>query len=305
MYVKREKTAGGTKTAVRGQRTAEAMAGDGRGRGSGGARTGTGLPASIEAAWGLRERPGKGPKPGIGIERIVAAAVALASAEGVGAVSMGRVAKELGVSTMSLYRYVAAKDELYILMQEEAVGLPPAPPPPGTGWREALTAWARAQREVFHRNLWVLRIPISGPPATPNSVAWWDRGLAALADTGLDEGEKLSVILLVGGFVRNEAMLMADLGAAIAASGEPPEAVMRRYGQTLERFADPERYPALARLLASKVMYEPDTQDFDFVFGLERLLDGVGMLIDSRATGDGEGCDDGGGGAAPGEGGAA
>lgn len=284
------------------------MAGDGRRRGPGGARTGTGLPASIEAAWGLRERPGKGPKPGIGIERIVAAAVALASAEGLAAVSMGRVAKELGVSTMSLYRYVAAKDELYILMLEEAVGLPPAPPPPGAGWREALAAWAWAQRGVFHRNLWMLRIPVSGPPATPNSVAWWDRGLAALAGTGLDEGEKISVIMLVGGFVRNEALLKADLGAAIAASGESPEAVMRRYTQTLERFADPERYPALARLLESRVMYEPDTQDFDFVFGLERLLDGVGVLIDRRG-GDGgvvgENQGGGGGGAIREEGGAA
>lgn len=272
------------------------MAGNGRRRGpgdAGGGRTRSGLPASIEAAWGLRERPGKGPKPGIGIERIVAAAVALASAEGIGAVSMGRVAKELGVSTMSLYRYVAAKDELYILMQEEAVGLPPEPPAPGTGWREALAAWAWAQRDVFHRNLWVLRIPISGPPATPNSVAWWDRGLEALADTGLDEGEKISVVLLVGGFVRNEALLMADLGAAIAAGGESPDVVMRRYAETLERFADPDRYPALAKLLKSRVMYEPDSPDYEFVFGLERLLDGVGVLVDRRAGGGTEGEGDG------------
>ncbi|MEU0370409.1 TetR/AcrR family transcriptional regulator [Streptomyces sp. NPDC006283] len=280
------------------------MAGDGRRRGPGGARTSTGLPASIEAAWGLRERPGKGPKPGIGVERIVAAAAAVASSEGLAAVSMGRVAKELGVSTMSLYRYVAAKDELYILMQEAAVGLPPAPPPPGTGWREALEAWAWAQREVFHRNLWMLRIPISGPPATPNSVAWWDRGLAALADTGLDEGEKISVILLVGGFVRNEALLMADLGAAIAASGESAEVVMGRYAETLERFADPERYPALAKLLESRVMHEPDSADFEFVFGLERLMDGVQVLIDrrGRVNGPGSGSVDGGG-AGPREGG--
>ncbi|MDQ0843654.1 AcrR family transcriptional regulator [Streptomyces sp. V1I6] len=278
MGVKRERAAG----SGRQQKAAESMAGSGRRRAPDGAKTETGLPASIEAAWGLRKRPGKGPKPGIGIERIVAAAVAVASSEGLPAVSMGRVAKELGVSTMSLYRYVAAKDELYILMLEEAVGLPPEPPAPGTGWREALAAWAWAQREVFHRSPWMLRIPISGPPATPNSVAWWDRGLAALADTGLDEGEKISVVLLVGGFVRNEALLMADLGAAIAASGESPDVVMRRYANTLERFADPERYPALARLLQSRVMYEPDSQDFEFVFGLERLLDGVGVLVEKR-----------------------
>lgn len=126
------------------------------------------------------------------------------------------------------------------------------------------------------------------PAGHPHSVAWWDRGLAALADTGLDEGEKISVVLLVGGFVRNEATLMADLKAAIAASGESPEVVMRRYADTLERFADPERYPALARLLESRVLYEPDSQDFEFVFGLERLLDGVGVLVEKRLAGGAE-----------------
>ena len=70
------------------------------------------LPASIAAAWGLRERPARGPKPGLSLERIVAAAVAVARAEGVEAVSMSRVARELGSSPMSLYRYVGAKDEL-------------------------------------------------------------------------------------------------------------------------------------------------------------------------------------------------
>ena len=73
---------------------------------------GAALPASIKAAWGVGERPAKGPKPGLSLERIVGAAVDVAAAEGIGAVSMSRVAKELGSSAMSLYRYVSAKDEL-------------------------------------------------------------------------------------------------------------------------------------------------------------------------------------------------
>ncbi|MFF3753896.1 TetR/AcrR family transcriptional regulator C-terminal domain-containing protein [Streptomyces sp. NPDC002018] len=244
---------------------------------------GTGLPASIEAAWGLRERPSKGPKPGLSLSRIVDAAVGVAAAEGLGAVSMGRVAKELGVSTMSLYRYVAAKDELYILMQEVAIGAPPPAPPPGTGWREALAQWARGQREMFHRNLWGLRIPISGPPATPNMVAWWERGLTALDGTGLDDGTKLSVILLVSGFVRTEATLMADLDAAVEASGASAEEVMAGYARTLRRLADPDRYPAVAGLLAGGVMDEVDAPDAEFTFGLERLLDGVEVLVAGRS----------------------
>ncbi|MFI2212167.1 TetR/AcrR family transcriptional regulator [Streptomyces sp. NPDC020141] len=244
----------------------------------------TGLPASIEAAWGLRERPSKGPRPGLSLDRIVAAAVAVAAAEGLGAVSMGRVAKELGVSTMSLYRYVAAKDELYILMLEAAVGPPPAPPAPGTGWREAMTAWALAHRAALRRHLWALRIPVSGPPATPNSVAWWEQGLVALAETGLDEGEKLYVIMLVTGYVRDEALVMADVDTAIASTGLTADEVMRRYGRTLQRLADPARYPCVARVLASGTLLEPGEPDRDFAFGLRVLLDGVEALIARTAA---------------------
>src|SRR4051812_49574831 len=106
-------------------------------------REGPGLPASIAAAWGLRERPARGPRPGLSLERIVGAAVDLADAEGIGAVSMGRVAKELGSSPMSLYRYVAAKDELLALMVDAALALPNAPGDPGEDWRAGIArrAW--------------------------------------------------------------------------------------------------------------------------------------------------------------------
>jgi AcrR family transcriptional regulator len=97
--------------------------------------TGTGLPASIEAAWGIRERPHKGPKPALSLERIVQAAVHIAETEGLGAVSMSRVAAELGGATMSLYRYVTAKDELLALMVDAAYGPPPGAPGPDEGWR--------------------------------------------------------------------------------------------------------------------------------------------------------------------------
>ncbi|MFD4828867.1 TetR/AcrR family transcriptional regulator [Streptomyces uncialis] len=247
--------------------------------------SGTGLPASLEVAWGLRERPAKGPRPGLSLDRIVDTAVRIAAAEGLGAVSMGRVAKELGVSTMSLYRYVGARDELYVLMQEAAVGAPPEAPPAGTEWRACLAWWARAQRAVFRRNLWLLRVPTSGPPVGPNSLAWMEAALAGLDGTGLREEEKLSVLMLVGGYVRNASLLVSDLEAGMRASGVGPDESLRRYATALGALTDAGRHPALTRLLASGVFEHGghgDEADVDFDFGLDRVLDGIEALVVSR-----------------------
>src|SRR5689334_7765306 len=156
---------------------------------------GTGLPASIEQAWGVRQRPTKGPKRGLSLERIVDAAVKIAGSDGLAAVSMSRVAADLGASTMSLYRYVAAKDELLALMLDAATGAPPDVPVPGEDWRAGLARWAWAERAALHRHPWAVRVPLTGPPATPNQIAWLERGLRCLRDTGLAEGEKLGVVI--------------------------------------------------------------------------------------------------------------
>nr|WP_119293953.1 TetR/AcrR family transcriptional regulator C-terminal domain-containing protein [Streptomyces sp. YIM 130001] len=252
----------------------------------GGEETASGLPVSLERAWGLRERPVKGPKPGLTLERIVAAAVALAEAEGLGAVSMGRVAKELGASTMSLYRYVDTKGELYLLMQDAASDDPPSLPPAEGGWRAGLTRWVIGLRAMYHSHLWMLRIPLSGPPASPQSVAWMEYGLAALDGSGLDEAERLGVVTLLSGYVRQEATLMSDLDAAYTANGLTPDVVLRRYARTLTHLTTPERNPAVTRLLNSDVFAYaagPDEDaDTDFHFGLERVLDGVAALVERR-----------------------
>ena len=83
------------------------------------------LPRGIALAWGVAANPQRGPKREMSVERIVDAAVELADAEGIGAVSMAAVAAKLGFTPMSLYRYVSAKDDLLLLMQEQATGLPP------------------------------------------------------------------------------------------------------------------------------------------------------------------------------------
>ncbi|WP_431775636.1 TetR/AcrR family transcriptional regulator [Streptomyces cucumeris] len=246
------------------------------------ANGGTGLPTSIEAAWGLKERPAKGPRPGLTLPRIVDAAVKLAAADGLGAVSMSRVAAELGVSTMSLYRYVSAKDELLLLMEDAAYGPPPSGPGADEHWRTGMSGWAWALRGALIRNPWAVRIPISTPPCTPNSVAWMEHGLACLRDTGLGEGAKISILMLVSGFVRNEVRLAADLQDAARRSGNSPEQSMSAWARLLEKLTDAERYPAVTAALRAGELYTPGGPDDEFIFGLDRILDGVEALVTPR-----------------------
>lgn len=248
--------------------------------------SGSVLPASIEAAWGLRERPGKGPRPGLSLERIVGAAVEIAGAQGLGAVSMSRVAGGLGVSTMALYRYVAAKDELLALMVDMAGGAPPPPASADEGWRAGLERWARGYLAVLHRHPWILRVTITAPPVTPNQILWLEDGLRSMAGTGLKESQKVSVILLLSGYVRNYATLNADVVAAAMEPGSVTREVALSYGRILAGLTDPQRFPALHTAIAAGAFGDDDQQDLgmddEFTFGLERVLDGVEALVRTR-----------------------
>jgi AcrR family transcriptional regulator len=238
--------------------------------------TASSIPPSIELAWGRRDRGSRGPKRGLTLASIVDAGIAIAASDGVGSVSMKRVATELGVGTMSLYRYVRSKDELLTLMVDTALGPPPAPD--AGDWRAGLTGWALGVRAAYRRAPWSLKVPITAPPLGPHNVAWMESALDAMRATRLSEQEKLSTLLLISGFVRNDATLTADLAAGEA--GRPPAAT---YGQILSQLIDEVRFPAVHRAIASGTLDDEDEDfEFDFQFGLERILDGVGMLIERR-----------------------
>ncbi|WP_433057706.1 TetR/AcrR family transcriptional regulator [Dactylosporangium sp. CS-033363] len=243
-----------------------------------------GIPKSLAAAWGLRERPGKGPRPGLTLDRIVAAGVKVAATEGLGAVSMARVASELGAATMSLYRYVSAKNELLDLMVDVAIGAPPEPDP-GLGWREGLRGFADAYLGLLRRQSWVVRVPINSPPITPNQIGWMNHGLSVMRGTPLRHDERLSTIMMVSGMARNWALLTSDIDAAAQAAGGTTEQAMFEYGRLLVLLADPVRFPAVGELIASRVLETSNTRpDDDFDFGIERLLDGLEALMRSRQS---------------------
>jgi len=241
------------------------------------------IPRSVAAAWRGREPGMRGRRAGLSLPTIVEAGLRVAVADGLGGLSMSRVASELGAATMSLYRHVSAKDELLAHMVDAAFAAPPPAPEPDEAWRTGLTRWASAHLAVLRRHRWLVRVPISGPPLMPNQVLWFERGLQSLRATRLSEPEKPAVLLLVNGFVRNQATLEADLLQAAQTSGVALEHAGAAYGRLLGSLADPERFPAIHAALAARAFDPPGPPADDVQFGLDRILDGIEVLVRARA----------------------
>ncbi|WP_022901842.1 TetR/AcrR family transcriptional regulator C-terminal domain-containing protein [Humibacter albus] len=234
------------------------------------------LPHAVALAWGVAERPQRGPKRELSIERIVETAMKLADAEGLGAVSMARVASALGFTTMSLYRYVTSKDDLLLLMQDAVADIE-LPEPPEDDWRTGLRQWTLASLASLRAHPWYSRIPISGTPLTPNVMRLIDAALRALRPAPLSDQEKMACVLLVGSYARAVGSVQAD----IASSGARADEVNgQRFAAALGQLVTSDGFPDLAPVIASGA-YTDDEFD-DFAFGLERVLDGIARYIDER-----------------------
>lgn len=242
------------------------------------------LPRGVALAWGVAANPQRGPKREMSIERIVDAAVEIADAEGLAAVSMSRVAQALGYTTMSLYRYVTAKDDLLVLMQERGTGLPPEPDPEldPSDWRGRLRAIGQAQLEMHRLHPWLLDVSIQGTPVTPNNLAWMDAMLDALSSVRLDEDERVAVILLVTGQLRWQSTIEHSYDVAAHEAGIDTQAIDDGRSAILDAFVTAEEFPALRRAVDAGVFAHGEDP---FAFGLERVLDGVADYVGKRASG--------------------
>src|SRR5271163_147885 len=147
------------------------------------------LPAGLDLLWGRRGPGKRGPRPGLSADAIVEAAIRLADAEGIEGVSMARVAAELGFTTMSLYRYVASKDELLQLMWNASARGAETLVLTGRGWRARLRQWAIIQRAMLDVHPWITQMPMAAPPMAPNSLTFVERGLEAMDSTELTDAE--------------------------------------------------------------------------------------------------------------------
>jgi AcrR family transcriptional regulator len=149
----------------------------------------------------------------LSLQKIAAAALAIADQEGFQAVSMRRVAEELKVGTMSLYYYVKTKDDLVAAMDDELMGEALLPSLP-KDWRRALLEIARHTHAIYIRHPWALVAMLTAAPGL-NAMRHMEQCLEALAGTSMTAKQKMVLLATMDDFVFGHALREAASDAAV------------------------------------------------------------------------------------------
>lgn len=221
------------------------------------------------------------PQPDLNQDRIVRAAVAIADTDGLSALSMRRVATELGVATMSLYRYVPGKDELVFFMIDHAIGDEQFPATPPDGWRARLEYSARQLWQLFHRHRWLApALSVTRPQLLPNGLAYIEWVLAALEEFHLDPTTLLHIHVTLFNYVRGLATALEPEAEAERDTGLTNDEWMDTQEAAVRAFAGSGRFATFLRgAMASEIDLDLDSL---FEFGLVRLLDGLAAFLENR-----------------------
>jgi len=232
-----------------------------------------------------RERGTPPPRRDRGLSRaeIVRAAIAVADAEGPDAISMRRIARELGAGAMSLYWHVSSKEELLDLMVESIEAEIEVPEPSGD-WRADLGGFAHQTRAAMSRHLWAIDFIGSRPPSGPHDARNLERLLALLdeaADARLTMDIFGTVATYVLGAVMREAQEMrVQRDQARAVEGLTEEEIRASRERYRAWFQASGRYPRIVRLMEAGVdPDDPGTRDERFQFGLDCVLDGIAARL--------------------------
>jgi AcrR family transcriptional regulator len=244
------------------------------------ATTETPKPNLLELLWRAAPESGRGPRKGLTVDEVVTAAISLADAEGLDAVTVRRLAQELGKAPMTLYTYVPGKTELVSLMLDSLFEGMKRPKATGS-WRERLAAVARDNYALYRAHPWAAAASPSRPPLGPGQCAKYEHELQALEGLGLSDVEMDDALAYLLAFVRTAAQDAAQSEAEREASGMNDQEWWEANGPLLAKVLDPERFPTAVRVgqAAGEAHDAAYDAEHAFAFGLERTLDGLGSLI--------------------------
>ncbi|MER6447489.1 GntR family transcriptional regulator [Streptomyces venezuelae] len=248
-------------------------------------RIGTVVAGSVPAAPAARRRPSPAPdaEPELTVDRIVRAAVEIADAEGLAALSMRGVAARLGVSPMSTYRYVPGKEDLVLLMADAAFGEESYPAGAGAPahWRARVEVGARTLWRLYRKHPWLARVgSLTRPLLVPNLLVHGEWMLAALDGHGLDPTTLFDIHVLLYSHVHGLAVHLELEADAEAATGQSDDQWMDGRAPVLRELTDSGRFPTFARVVGSFEDGYDLRLDALFDLGLGALLDGLTPLVE-------------------------
>jgi AcrR family transcriptional regulator len=250
------------------------------------ARTGAGDPArTLRLLW--RDPaviPRHGPRQGLTIDQIVAAATSLADADGLDGVTMRRLASELGVVPMTLYTYVPGKAELLDLLLDAAYRRMVRTDTRGQPWRRRVAGVAAENRALFEAHPWAAAVTAARPPLGPGLMAKYEHELAALDGLGLTDLQMDAALTCLLAFVQSWARAAADIQATRHESAMDEEQWWAASEPVLRQVLDPGAFPLATRVgtaagTAHRAAYDPQHA---YDFGLRTILDGLAALIAGR-----------------------
>ncbi|GAA3714967.1 TetR/AcrR family transcriptional regulator C-terminal domain-containing protein [Nonomuraea antimicrobica] len=228
-----------------------------------------------------------GPKPGLSVDAIVDAAIAVADGEGMAALSMRRVGERLGRTGMSLYTYVPSKGELVDLMYDRALAELPRDHDVSKGWRPAVASWAEQTLAFYLRHPWVLQVSQARPVLGPNEFAVLESLVAILRGTGAGPRGVRGMVALLFDFVRGAATTVAESRLAPSATGVSDEEWWQARSHLLEEVAPgfAARYPMVSWVESADDepgeagSYTEHRVSETFSTGLALLLDGIEAAV--------------------------
>jgi AcrR family transcriptional regulator len=240
---------------------------------------------SLALLWGTRSEAGRS---GLTLKEIVTTAMEIADSEGVDALSMRNVARRLSMGTMSLYTHVPGKTDLIDLMFDTAYGelyenVESPSQQPG-GWRGALRFIAQRNWALYHRHPWMLQIATGRSILGPHAAIKYEAELRPLDKLGLSDVEMDAVLTLILTHVEGTARAQAIRDRTQQDTGMTEEEWWVAHAPLLDKLIDPTRFPVATRVgtSAGQEYQGAASPEFAFLFGLERILDGIAELIASK-----------------------
>ncbi|WP_232343849.1 TetR/AcrR family transcriptional regulator C-terminal domain-containing protein [Actinoplanes awajinensis] len=212
-------------------------------------------------------------------ERIVAAAIRIADEHGMGELSMRRVAADLGVATMSLYRHVPGREDLELAMIDAALGELRVPPRYSGAWRADLERCGRALWDIFQRHPWLgVSMSLTRPQMTPNAMRLGEWLMGSLGGTRLTVTDRMLVEVLLFSFVRGVASALEPEAVAMRDTGLTDDEWMDAQSAAFGRLVEEHRMPQFEELFLRTPDFAFDLNVL-FEFGLARILDGIEVWI--------------------------